>query len=109
MDLADPERAPYLGEQARGRGAATIGHFAFHDDAALAEPAQGTRHEAGGSGALSIRQGLDIGQAGRIIDGGANALPACAGVEVALALPSDAITWLFESFQLLDGLMDRLT
>ena len=77
-EVAQAEHPAGLAKEARDVARAVVGHHALDPNAETLEPAQRPDEEAGDRPALLVRQDLDVGEPGGIVDRDVDELPACA-------------------------------
>jgi len=68
--------ATCVGEEQRAIGGSVVGEECLRSDALEGVPVESSLEESGGRFALLVRENLDVGEAGVVIDADVGALPA---------------------------------
>ena len=74
--MADGPVVQELAEETGAIVGPVVGHHPLNPDATRGEPGQRTAQKGGGAFLAFVRQNLDIGQPGRVIDGDMDEIPA---------------------------------
>ena len=106
-NVAQPQQAHRLREQLRHVGRPVVRHDPLGAHASCAEPAQSSDEEAGGRATALVVQDLDIGEAGGVVDGDMDEVPARASVAPRAPVARAAMARPLETAQLLDVEMDQ--
>jgi hypothetical protein len=107
--LLEAQACDFRGHGPRAVGGAVVGVETLGGDAKLGKEGQCVVEESEGTGGRFVWVELSKGEAGVIVDGDVEILPACAWGMVVLTIPGDAMTGTLDAGELLDIEVDEFT